>query len=141
MFGRKDPNTPTTESVHRDAQAQHAQVSHDHNREYRHLTRSQAIELSKHYLAEMLVRVRKYAAEEANVDGIIAEYVSQWGPDLKYKTRHLALLAMKQDQRFISGVGDAAWFRSGAELMSRLHDSLVLHVQELDRLADRRHGS
>jgi hypothetical protein len=140
MF-RKNEDKPTTASVLRDARMRHDQVNHDHNREYRQLTRSQAIALSQHYLAEMLLRTRKYVKEEANVDGIIAEFVEQSGPGKTYATKQLALIALKADQRFVSGVGDAAWFRSGAELMSRLHDSLILHVQELDRLADRRHGS
>lgn len=140
MFGRKE-REETTLSRHRDAVARREQQVHDATVERRHLTRGQAIELAKHYLSEMLVRTKKYVAEEENVDGIIAWYAAQAGVGKKYATRRLAMTAMRSDKHFTDGVADAQWYRAGAELMCKLHDSLVLHVQEMDRLAGRRHGS
>lgn len=102
-------------------------------------TRSQAIDLADHYLSEMLIRTRKYVAEEANVDAIIAEYAAKV-PD-EYPTKRLAAIAMKQDWRFIEGVADADWHRRGAELMGNLHSAMVLHVQEIDRRRAVRHGT
>ena len=139
MFGREQK--PTAAERRADAHLTRQRQVIEHNEMRRKLTRSDAIELTEHYLSEMLIRVRKYVKEEANVDAIISEYTSNYGAGKEYATKQLALIAMKSDMRFVNGVGDAQWFRSGAELMSRLHDSLVLHVQEMDRLADRRHGS
>jgi hypothetical protein len=131
MFNKK-PTPNHDESARRIRQA----AIDAHNAPRAVPTRSQAIDLMGHYLSEMLIRTRKYVTEEANVDAIIAEYKAKVGTE--YKNARLAAVAMKQDQRFTDGVADADWYRRGAELMANLHNTLAVHVQELDRRQDRR---